>query len=140
MKNLKAKLNKKSGFTLVEMLIVVAIIAILIAISIPMVTGALNKAKQATDNANVRAACAEAAIQYLTNDAKAVTAMVYDASEGKLESEVSAVEKPYAKMTTHADQYIWVKVSDDGVVSWAWGAAAPTEESGWSKGTPTDLT
>ena len=34
---LKAKLKKQGGFTLIEMLIVVAIIAILIAISIPLV-------------------------------------------------------------------------------------------------------
>ena len=36
MNNLKAKLKKQGGFTLIEMLIVVAIIAILIAVSIPL--------------------------------------------------------------------------------------------------------
>jgi prepilin-type N-terminal cleavage/methylation domain-containing protein len=48
------KLNKK-GFTLMEMLIVVAIIAILVAIAIPTFTGSLSKAKEATDEANNRA-------------------------------------------------------------------------------------
>ena len=48
-------LNKK-GFTLMEMLIVVAIIAILVAISIPTFTGSLDKANSATDAANLRAA------------------------------------------------------------------------------------
>ena len=52
MKNLKAKLKKQGGFTLIEMLIVVAIIAILIAVSIPMVNGALERAREATDAAN----------------------------------------------------------------------------------------
>lgn len=56
MNNLKAKLKKQGGFTLIEMLIVVAIIAILIAIAIPMVNKALEKAREATDSANERAA------------------------------------------------------------------------------------
>ena len=38
------KLNKK-GFTLAELLIVVAIIAVLVAISIPIFTTQLNKSK-----------------------------------------------------------------------------------------------
>ena len=47
------KLNKK-GFTLMEMLIVIAIIAILIAIAIPTFTNALEKSKIRTDEANAR--------------------------------------------------------------------------------------
>ena len=37
--------NCKNGFTLAELLIVVAIIAVLVAISIPIFTGQLEKAK-----------------------------------------------------------------------------------------------
>ncbi len=54
----KAKKNKK-GFTLAELLIVVAIIAVLVAISIPIFTTQLEKAREATDLANIRAAYAE---------------------------------------------------------------------------------
>lgn len=42
------RVNKK-GFTLMEMLIVVAIIAILIAVAIPVFSAQLHKARVATD-------------------------------------------------------------------------------------------
>lgn len=51
------KLNKK-GFTLAELLIVIAIIAILIAIAIPTFAGALENARLQTDHANIRSAYA----------------------------------------------------------------------------------
>ena len=52
------KMNKK-GFTLIEMLVVIAIIAILVAIVIPVVGNSTEKAKEAKDAANIRAAIAE---------------------------------------------------------------------------------
>lgn len=52
------KLNKK-GFTLAELLIVVAIIAVLVAISIPIFTNQLEKSREAVDAANIRSAYAE---------------------------------------------------------------------------------
>lgn len=48
-----------SGFTLAELLIVVAIIAVLVAISIPIFSSQLHKARVATDWANLRAYYAE---------------------------------------------------------------------------------
>lgn len=58
------KMNKK-GFTLAELLIVVAIIAVLVAISIPIFSAQLEKAKEATDMANIRSAYAEVVAKYL---------------------------------------------------------------------------
>ena len=58
--------NNNKGFTLMEMLIVVAIIAILIAIAIPTFSGSLEKARLAADEANVRAAYSEAMSDFLT--------------------------------------------------------------------------
>ena len=58
------KMNKK-GFTLIEMLVVIAIIAILVAIVIPVVSNATTKAKEATDMANIRSAYAEVVAAYL---------------------------------------------------------------------------
>ena len=69
----KAKENKK-GFTLAELLIVVAIIAVLVAISIPIFNSQLEKSRDAVSVANLRAAYAEATTEYLsdgkTGDAK----------------------------------------------------------------------
>ena len=63
------KMNKK-GFTLAELLIVVAIIAVLVAISIPIFSAQLEKAKEATDMANIRSAYAEVVAAYLGDSKK----------------------------------------------------------------------
>ena len=64
------KIKNTKGFTLMEMLIVVAIIAILIAIAIPTFTAQLEKAREAADIANIRSAYSEAMVMYLNGDAK----------------------------------------------------------------------
>lgn len=53
------------GFTLVELLVVVAIIAILVAISIPIFSSQLHKARVAADIANLRSFYAELQVNYL---------------------------------------------------------------------------
>ncbi len=63
----KFRKNEK-GFTLAELLIVVAIIGVLVAVSIPIFTSQLEKARESTDVANMRAAKAEAAADYLSGD------------------------------------------------------------------------
>lgn len=64
------KLKNSKGFTLMEMLIVVAIIAVLIAIAIPTFTNQLEKAREATDLANLRGAYAQVMAAALTNSAE----------------------------------------------------------------------
>ncbi|MBD9224340.1 MAG: prepilin-type N-terminal cleavage/methylation domain-containing protein [Clostridiales bacterium] len=59
-------MKRNRGFTLMEMLIVVAIIAVLAAIAIPVFNGSLHKAKVAADMANVRVYYAELQTQYIT--------------------------------------------------------------------------
>ena len=63
------KLNKK-GFTLAELLIVVAIIAVLVAISIPVFSSQLEKSREAVDAANIRAKYAELMTSVVTGDYK----------------------------------------------------------------------
>ena len=52
-------MHQKKGFTLAKLLIVVAVIAVLIAIAIPIFTSQLEKSRESTDLANVRSAYAE---------------------------------------------------------------------------------
>lgn len=56
---MKKRLDKK-GFTLIEMLVVIAIIAVLVAIIIPVVVSSTDKAEAAADAANLRSVLGEA--------------------------------------------------------------------------------
>lgn len=64
------KLKKQSGFTMAELLIVVAIIAILTAIAIPVFSGQLERSREATDLANLRSAYAEVTTHALGDPTK----------------------------------------------------------------------
>ena len=59
---------EREGFTLAELLIVVAIIAVLVAIAIPVFSSQLEKSRESADAANLRAAYAEVVSAALTGD------------------------------------------------------------------------
>ncbi len=144
MKNLKAKLRRDGGFTLVEMLIVVAIIAILVAVSIPMVGAALDKAKQATDDANLRAAKAEAVIVYMNNQMNATPKTItelnnsysaYDIAGGNLTNKTNVgYNKAEQNSIAAGNAYIKVEFKeitdasaiDDDIVVVMWTAKTGT--------------
>ena len=69
-------MRNKKGFTLAELLIVVAIIAVLVAIAIPIFITQLEKAREATDTANIRSKYAEIMTQILTDDKNDCSATV----------------------------------------------------------------
>ena len=58
------KMNKK-GFTLIEMLVVIAIIAVLVSIVVPAVSNSTVKAAAATNAANLRSIAAKVSMDYL---------------------------------------------------------------------------
>ena len=58
----------RNGFTLMEMLIVIAITAVLIVIAIPVFASQLEKSREAADLANVRSAYAQVSAEVLLGD------------------------------------------------------------------------
>ncbi|MBQ9720911.1 MAG: prepilin-type N-terminal cleavage/methylation domain-containing protein [Oscillospiraceae bacterium] len=128
------------GFTLAELLIVVAIIAVLVAVSIPIFTGQLEKSRQAVDVSNMRAAYAAAEYRFL-EDGEAYRGY-YDAASGTLTDaaptgygksgkDVSEWLSHYAVPFSNASgtpnngtpQALSVSVDQAGAVSMAWGGA-----------------
>ena len=60
--------QNRSGFTLMEMLIVIALIAVLVAIASPAIASQLERSREAADLANVRAAYAQVSAEALLGD------------------------------------------------------------------------
>lgn len=63
--NLRNRKRNKKGFTLAELLIVVAIIAILVAIAIPAFSNSLKQAKIGVEQANARSTHGQAMTSYM---------------------------------------------------------------------------
>lgn len=122
---LNAKLSKNGGFTLIEMLIVVAIIAILVAVSIPLVNGALDKARQATDDANLRAAQAVGMVTYLNEVADGAEDsadgtywyLIGDNKNGTLSAKSASMPAAYGKTSTNSTKAIKVTIDHDATDS-----------------------
>ena len=129
--------SSKKGFTLAELLIVVAIIGVLVGISIPIFTSQLEKSREATDAANIRAAKAAAVSAYLSEDTigskqlgsqqTGDVTLGYDAVNGVL---TESVVDGYGKGTTagavnedNAGKGISIKVTKAGNVTLTWASS-----------------
>ena len=141
MNGLREKFRNKKGFTLVEMLIVVAIIAILVAVSIPVVGSALEKARNATDAANERALKGDLAAAYLLQEAgmsdkaavkiEAGIPYAYDAVNGKIGIKPSAGYGQSTKPNKLQGMILYGVINASGDVTVGWfdkDATAPTSE------------
>lgn len=86
--------NKDEGFTLIELMVVVLIIAILVAIAIPTFVGVRNRANDRAAQSNIRNALAAVKTFYVDNQ-------VYTASS----TDLDAIEPTlvYTTATTNAD-------------------------------------
>ena len=114
------KLNNKKGFTLMEMLIVVAIIAVLVAVAIPTFTSALNKAKAGTDLANIRSGYAAAQLEAITKT-RTADETLYLHPEGSVDTTNSNLYMTKGK-SSDADTTATIggKISvGDGGVTWS---------------------
>jgi type IV pilus assembly protein PilA len=121
---LKAKKNSKKGFTLMEMLIVVAIIAILVAIAIPVFSAQLNTAKQRVDEANLRSATSMAVVAYLNTDNAPASQKYYaHAGTGNTMTVDTTAGTPYAP-EYNTGKHIEVVVTTGGAVDAATGWVA----------------
>ena len=127
------KLNEKKGFTLAELLVVVAIIAVLVAVSIPIFTSQLEKARESTDLANLRAAKAAATTAILSGDgddykmltdAATKDKVYYDAQNGKLTS--TKPTKGYGKGTAAGAYGDVVNTDAKGVIKVTYTAKVGT--------------
>ena len=98
-------MRNKKAFTLAELLVVVAIIAILVAIAIPTFSSATRKAEEATIKANMRTAYAEQTIADLMAEAgqtspdtnkvlgQTIDGYTYSFADGKIT--VTGTDKPF---------------------------------------------
>jgi prepilin-type N-terminal cleavage/methylation domain-containing protein len=120
---MKVKINgyikymHKKGFTLAELLIVVAIIAVLVAVSIPIFTGRLEKARLAANEANIRSAKAAAIADWMDT-----------ARENGEEIDENLLAK--LKELISADMFVYAGASkDDGGTSSSGGKYYPASST-----------
>ncbi len=69
---MKTKKNKKSGFTLVELMVVAIIVAILAAVAIPLMSGNKDRAKATEGQAGCTTIATQLRMYWAENDAPAV--------------------------------------------------------------------
>jgi prepilin-type N-terminal cleavage/methylation domain-containing protein len=115
------------GFTLAELLIVIAIIGVLVAVSIPVFTSQLEKSREAVDAANVRAAKAAYASAYVSDNT--IGDQYYNAVSGILQSTRADIAG-YGKGTSagadivpHTGQILKCSSSNNSIdITWVNGA------------------
>ena len=133
--------RSERGFTLMELLTVIAIIAALVGIAIPAFASQMENAQIATDQANVRSAKAAAVAEFLTASSFQEQRYYFNAGAGVVQTTPDGIEGygQYTRSDKEAEigasgtpnkdgkpAFITLIVSKDGHVSASWGNAYGT--------------
>ncbi len=115
--------RKNKGFTLAELLIVVAIIGVLVAISIPVFNSQLEKSRQSTDLSNLRGAYAAAKVAELSGEVAGYDENGYSVEPVKI-GDPSTTDTGW-KNQYSAIAYVFLYDSDSGAL-YPWSQENPT--------------
>ena len=136
------KLKENKGFTLAELLIVVAIIGVLVAISIPIFTAQLRKGRLATNQANARSAYADVVAQIILDGITDDTDYIYDIAKATAEDsntssspKLSIADKPIANWDVEVEAN-GAKLGDKVAKQWIVHVANEDNQIGVSGFTP----
>ncbi|MBP3803787.1 MAG: prepilin-type N-terminal cleavage/methylation domain-containing protein [Oribacterium sp.] len=127
--------DTKCGFTLAELMIVVVIVGILVAISIPIFAMQMKKSGQATDLANMRSAMAAAMADWYSENSPSGYSRYYDSEKGVMTDSIpagygkSSVESSEFAANLNASgipnpgasRYIVVNIDESGAMTLSWG-------------------
>ncbi|HBP38507.1 MAG TPA: hypothetical protein DD640_07165 [Clostridiales bacterium] len=112
----KSKKSKK-GFTLIELVVVIAILGILAAILVPVISGFIETANQATDNANARLIYQSVAMWFAANNSAGSSEF-----PAELEPYMGSTTYPTVKSQTFAGAFV-ASVDVTGKISVSTGKA-----------------